>query len=74
MKIIIAVVLTVMGCFIFAEHTFADVDADREVAQVREREYEEMMLEAEEDHALGLENNDSYHDLVDHNDENKHDY
>ena len=48
MKIIIAVVLTVMGCFIFAEHTFAsDDDYYYEEMIKLERKLKESQREAE---------------------------
>ena len=40
----------------------------------KEAYYEDLRYEAEQDHERGHENSDSYHDLKDHTDDNRHDY
>ena len=52
----------------------AERDRTYEARKAEEEAYEERMYWAEEDHKNGYENDNSYHDLDEHNDRNQHDY
>ena len=52
----------------------AERDATASARRQQEAEYEERRYQAEQDHEQGHENSDSYHDLKDHTDDNRHDY
>ena len=78
MKILFITLLLLIAAPVHADVDYwaaqAERDATASARRQQEAEYEERRYQAEQDHERGIENSDSYHDLKDHTDDNRHDY
>ena len=78
MKILFITLLLLIVAPVHADVDYwaAQEERDRTAdARAKEEAYrEDLRYEAEQDHERGHENSDSYHDLKDHTDDNRHDY